>query len=191
MYEPILTVNEIFFLLKPFSINVFMIFFACFLLLVMFYLYKEYKNEIPRVNYLILCLFIIVNSVFIPLFMQRIAQESIQFNNLSRNEAIKKLWPGDLNEFYTLLDSRIKDNETFYFLNSEETDYKDFIAKYRLAYHFAPRKFAKKPEDVDYLIIVNYSGKLKGDIKIPDGKVGNLYKYSDQLSFIKLEDKVK
>lgn len=185
MNSSFITYDDVYLVLKPISFDVGMVLFAIIVLIILVVSYKNYTTQISKFNYILISILIVANSVFLPLFLSRMYKEVKRFDNLSYQDTIRTILPGDLNGFYNRLDTTIKPDESFYFNDPADPFYDNVRTKFQLAYYLAPRKIAKSPSDADYLIIVNYLSRPNLKIGIPKYKFPRFYEYSTQLIFIK------
>ena len=114
MNKSFITLDDIYLILKPFSIDLYMVSLAIILLLILIFIYKDYKDKVSKFNYILIGVLIIVNSIFIPLFMLRISNEIGRFINLSHSEAVKEIASDDLDKLYTYLDKKIQPDQPAY-----------------------------------------------------------------------------
>jgi hypothetical protein len=186
-----ITVNDVFLLFKPVEYNLFVILFALLIFVLLVYCYRMHKDKIHKFNFIVLGALIVINSVYLPVFMQRMFLENQRFTGLSQAEAMQKLLPENIFRFYQLLDKTIKPGETFYFAEPWDSAYENVMTKFQLSYYLAPRKIAAGPEESNYIIIVNMSNKPRINIEIPHDRIRDMEKISDQLILLKLEDPEK
>ncbi|MGD9581669.1 MAG: hypothetical protein AB7V50_09875 [Vampirovibrionia bacterium] len=184
-----ITFDDIYLILKPVNIDFDMIFLAVFLLLILVMAYKIYQNKISKAKYIFISLFIVVNSMYIPLFVGRINQEVGRFNHLTKAEVMKEIVTEPEYNLYNYLKNNVKNGEKVFINHITDPYHENVRVKLRLAYYLAPIIITDDIKDAAYVAVVNYKHIPQLDIEFPEGKDFEYKSFSKELSVVKMTDK--
>ena len=185
MGNSFITYDDVYLLLKPFSINFDMVLFAVILILILVMAYNTYKEKLSSPGYVLIAILIVINSIFIPLFLGRMNMEIKRFINLSDQDAVKEIVSADLTALNTFFESKHKNDLKIYLCDPSDSYYENVKIKFRLAYYLAPIILADNPEEANYLVVTNYDSKSKIILPIGDRK-HKVHKISDHILVIEL-----
>ncbi|MEW5822066.1 MAG: hypothetical protein AB1782_17865 [Cyanobacteriota bacterium] len=189
MNKSFITYDDIYLILKPFTLDPKMIVWAVFVIAIAFGIYKWKKPNVSTFHYVLLSVLIVINSFFLLLFVVRMYQETGRFKDLSHKQAIKEITSEDFNKVYDFLDSKIGKNQTYYFYNPTDPYHENVRTKFRLAYYLAPRKISADIAHANYIIVVNFKNKSKIDIPVPENKEHIIHKITKNITIIELKTK--
>lgn len=188
MSASFITFDDVYLILKPVIIDFDMIFLAVFLFIILQLAYKFYETKISKAKYMFISFLIVLNSVFLPMFIGRINKEVGRFSGLARSEAVKEIVSEDVYNLYDYLKTNVKTGEKVFLNDISDPYHENVRVKLRLAYYLAPTLISDTIENADYAVIVNYQHKPQFDIKFPDGKTYEYKSFSKELAVVKIID---
>lgn len=191
MSNPFITFDDVYLILKPISIDFDMLMLAAFLFIILQLAYKLYKTRVSKAKYMFISLLIVVNSVFLPLFIGRINKEVERFSGLTKAEAMQQIISKPEYELYNYLKTSVKPGEKVFLNDISDPYHENVRVKLRLAYYISPVLVSDKLEEADYLVVVNFQHKPQMNIKYPDGKTYEYKRFSKELAVVKMIDKEK
>jgi hypothetical protein len=184
------TANTINQMLEQAHLNPGVIILSGIIIAVIVYYYILYRDNIDKVKYTLICLFIIFNIPAITSLFTGIIKVNTTFRGKSYLQSIDILETKDLYLFYSLLNKEISTTSTFFVAVNEECENNENNESYlhRIIYFLTPRKMVKSVQQADYIILIGYS---RPEIFKLFSHTGELIYYSPLFSLIKRHSQPK